>query len=217
LVSGTSRVPLVWFPLSDDRYVPGAGSQRPQHTHDLTISFRKKPSQLPSKKGPSLLVVAREPRCSSELADEREQRAVLVIGRAKIAQADMRLGVEALLQRRGDARLAGGRVRTPENQHDLAVPRLARAQRRSRRSIPRRGRPAGSAPIPRSASSRLSTIRGREPRKPRKCYRRRSRSYRLSVGACRRCGRGPRPHARRSAQGQVGGLRRLGTRGSNPT
>jgi hypothetical protein len=34
------------------------------------------------------------------------ERAVLVIGRAEIAQAGMRLGMEALRQCRGDARLA---------------------------------------------------------------------------------------------------------------
>ena len=67
-------------------------------------------------------VVAREPRCPAELVDEREQRAVLVIGRAEIAQAEMRLGVEALLQCRGDARLADAGL--ARDQHDLAVARL---------------------------------------------------------------------------------------------
>ena len=33
----------------------------------------------------------------AELLDKREQRAVLVMGRAKIAQAEMRLGLQALL------------------------------------------------------------------------------------------------------------------------
>ena len=42
-------------------------------------------------------IVAREPGRPAELVDERKQRAVLVIGRAEIAQAEMRLGVEALL------------------------------------------------------------------------------------------------------------------------
>jgi hypothetical protein len=51
-----------------------------------------------------------------------EQRAVLMIGRAEIAQAEMRLGLELLLQCRDDARLAeAGFAR---DQHDLAVARL---------------------------------------------------------------------------------------------
>jgi hypothetical protein len=51
-------------------------------------------------------VVAREPCRPAELVDERVERAVLVIGRAEIAQAEVRLGVEALRQCRGHARLA---------------------------------------------------------------------------------------------------------------
>src|SRR5882762_1411693 len=54
-----------------------------------------------------------------ELVDEREQRAVLVIGRAEIAQAEIWLGVEALLQCRNDARLADAGF--ARDQHDLAV------------------------------------------------------------------------------------------------
>src|SRR5271155_211558 len=67
-------------------------------------------------------VVAREPRCPAELVDEREQRAVLVIGRAEIPQAEMRLGVKPLRQCCGDARLA--ETGFAGDQHDLAVPRL---------------------------------------------------------------------------------------------
>src|SRR5580704_2373119 len=45
-----------------------------------------------------------------------------MIGRAKIAQAEMRLGMEAFLQRRGDARLAEAGFAGDE--HDLAIPGL---------------------------------------------------------------------------------------------
>src|SRR5919204_5728316 len=43
-------------------------------------------------------IVAHEPRSSAELVDERKQRAVLVVRRAEVAQAEMRLDVEALHQ-----------------------------------------------------------------------------------------------------------------------
>jgi hypothetical protein len=68
-------------------------------------------------------VVAREPRCPAELVDKRKQRAVLVMGRAEIAQAEMRLGVEALLQCRRDARLAEAGF--AGDHHDLAVTSLS--------------------------------------------------------------------------------------------
>ena len=41
-------------------------------------------------------IVAPESRCPSELVDEGIERAVLVVRRAEIAKAEMRLGVEAL-------------------------------------------------------------------------------------------------------------------------
>src|ERR1700731_3573906 len=66
-------------------------------------------------------VVAREPGRPAELVDEREQRAVLVIGRAEIAQAEMRLGGQAFLKCPGDARLAAPRLAC--DQYDLAVAR----------------------------------------------------------------------------------------------
>jgi hypothetical protein len=47
--------------------------------------------------------IACEPGCAAELVDKGEKRAVLVIGGAEIAQAEMRFGVQALRQCRGDA------------------------------------------------------------------------------------------------------------------
>ena len=67
-------------------------------------------------------IVKREPRCAAELVYERVQHAVLVIGRAEIAQSDMRLGLEPLLQCCDDARLAEAGF--AGNQYDLAVARL---------------------------------------------------------------------------------------------
>jgi hypothetical protein len=67
-------------------------------------------------------LLAGEPRCPAELVDERIKRAVLVIGRAEIAQSQMRLGVEALVQCRGEARLADSGF--AGDQHDLTIGRL---------------------------------------------------------------------------------------------
>jgi hypothetical protein len=97
-----------------------------------------------------VLVVARYPRCSSELADERKQPAVLVIGRAEIAQADMRLGGEALLQRCGDARLA-------ETGFAGDQP-LPRAHRRNSRSISSPWPTSRVSANPRNASNRLVNV-----------------------------------------------------------
>jgi hypothetical protein len=66
-------------------------------------------------------VVVDEPRRMAELVDEREQRAVLMIGRAEIAQAQMRLGLELLLQCGGEARLADARF--AGEQYDLTFSR----------------------------------------------------------------------------------------------
>jgi hypothetical protein len=67
-------------------------------------------------------VVACEASRSAKLVDERMERTVLVVGRAEVAQAQTRLGMKALLQCRGHARLAeAGFTR---DQHDLAVARL---------------------------------------------------------------------------------------------
>ncbi len=67
-------------------------------------------------------VVACEPGGAAELVDNGIKRAVLMIGRAEIAQAEMRLGVEALLQCRGDVRLAEASL--ARYQYDLTIPRL---------------------------------------------------------------------------------------------
>src|SRR6516164_839738 len=85
----------------------------------LSEETRQKPSSRPLCKRS---MAAREPGSVAELVYEREQGAVLVIGRAEIAQAQMRLGPEALRQCRGDARLADSGF--ARNQHDLAVPGL---------------------------------------------------------------------------------------------
>jgi hypothetical protein len=67
-------------------------------------------------------VVAGELRCPAELVDEGEQRTVLVIRRAEIAQVEMRIGMEALFHLRDDARLAEASL--GGDQHDLTVPGL---------------------------------------------------------------------------------------------
>src|SRR5262249_39357788 len=67
-------------------------------------------------------IVTRKPRRPAELLNKREQRAVLVIGRAEIPQAEMRLRLEALGQGRGKARLADPGL--ARNQYDLAFTRF---------------------------------------------------------------------------------------------
>src|SRR5258708_6881091 len=67
-------------------------------------------------------MVARDPPCPAERAEEREQRAVVVMGRAEIAQAKMRFGPGAPPQCRSEARLAVPRL--AGDQHNLAVARL---------------------------------------------------------------------------------------------
>src|SRR5215472_2128374 len=67
-------------------------------------------------------VVAREPCRAAKLVDKREQRAVLVVRRAEIAQADMRFGPEALFQLGGQSRLADAGL--AGNQHNLALARF---------------------------------------------------------------------------------------------
>src|SRR6516165_268994 len=67
-------------------------------------------------------IVTGEPGRLSELLDKREQRAVLVVGRTEIAQAEMRLAAEPLLQSGHNARLADAGLSGDE--HDLTVPCL---------------------------------------------------------------------------------------------
>jgi hypothetical protein len=67
-------------------------------------------------------VVARESGGAAELVDERIERAVLVIGRAEIAQAQVWLGAEAIYQCCSDARFADAGL--AGDQHDLAIPGL---------------------------------------------------------------------------------------------
>jgi hypothetical protein len=62
---------------------------------------------------------ARQPGRPAELVDKGVKRAVLIIGRAEIAQTNMRLGVEPLRHYRGDSRLANAGF--AGDQHDLAV------------------------------------------------------------------------------------------------
>src|SRR4029077_16049530 len=62
-------------------------------------------------------VVAYEPRRAAELVDKRIERAVLVIRRAEIAQAKIRLGVKPPLEGCGDARLPDAGL--ARNQHHL--------------------------------------------------------------------------------------------------
>src|SRR5262249_41303087 len=59
----------------------------------------------------------------AEVLDEREKGAVLVVGRAEMAQAQTRLAVEALFQCRGKARLTDAGVATAHD--NLAVPCLS--------------------------------------------------------------------------------------------
>jgi hypothetical protein len=67
-------------------------------------------------------VFAREPSCSAELLDKRKQRAVLVVGGAEIAQAEMYLRLETPCQRRGDARFADAGF--TRDQHNLSIARF---------------------------------------------------------------------------------------------
>ena len=64
-------------------------------------------------------IVACELGRAAELVDEREQSAILVIGRAEIAQMEISLGVKPLRQCRGEARFADAGF--AGDQHDLAV------------------------------------------------------------------------------------------------
>jgi hypothetical protein len=67
----------------------------------------------------------------------------------------MRLGLQALLQCGNDARLADPGF--AGNQYDLAVPDLARAQRRNSSSISSSRPISGLSAAPRNASNRLAT------------------------------------------------------------
>src|SRR5215471_11334853 len=64
-------------------------------------------------------VVAREAAGTFGLGDERVERAVLMVGRAEIAQPRVRLALDALRQHRSDARLADPRL--ARKQHDAAL------------------------------------------------------------------------------------------------
>src|SRR5215469_6575015 len=67
-------------------------------------------------------IVTAEPRRVSELLDKRVKRTVLVIGRTEVAQPNIRLAAEPLLQRRRNARLADAGL--AGDQDDLALARL---------------------------------------------------------------------------------------------
>jgi hypothetical protein len=55
-------------------------------------------------------VIAREPGAAFELDNERLERAVLMVRRTEIAQARVAIALDALRQRRGEARLADPRL-----------------------------------------------------------------------------------------------------------
>ena len=65
--------------------------------------MRRGPARPPASSAGRGLVAGPEPSRPAEFADKPEQRAVLVIGRAGIAQAKVRLGPKALPQFGGDA------------------------------------------------------------------------------------------------------------------
>ena len=91
------------------------------------------------------VVVALEPRGALELADDRMERAVGVMRRAEVAQAEMRLAGNAFEQRRGQARLADAGLAGEQDDAALAAlapaasgAAAARAPRRGRAAAPRR-------------------------------------------------------------------------------
>jgi hypothetical protein len=60
-------------------------------------------------------IVAHKPGSAFELGDEWVERAILMVGRAEIAQPRVRIALDALRERRGQARLADPRL--PREQH----------------------------------------------------------------------------------------------------
>ena len=69
-------------------------------------------------------VVAGEPRGALQLADKGVERAVLIVRRAEIAQSGVRLALDALRQRRGQARLADPRLAGDQHHPPFAGLRL---------------------------------------------------------------------------------------------
>jgi hypothetical protein len=104
-------------------------------------------------------IVTRKSRRPAELLDKREQRAVLVIRRAEVAQAEIRLVAEPLRKCRDDPRLAD--AGSPETNTTWPSPALARAQRRNSKSISSSRPTSGLSVDPRNASNRLATALGR--------------------------------------------------------
>jgi len=93
---------------------------------------------LQSKRG---RVVSGEAGRSAKLVGERMERAILVVRRAEIAQAEMELGLQALLQCRSNARLADAGL--ARDQHNLAFARLRAPSGATAVRSPPRGRPTG--------------------------------------------------------------------------
>ena len=90
-------------------------------------------------------VVAREAGRPLELVDNRIERAVLVIGRAVVAQAEYAArawSCSCMPRSMRDLPIPG----SPESSTTWPSPALARAQRRAAARSPARGRPAASAP-----------------------------------------------------------------------
>ena len=118
---------LLALALRAEIEVGGGIRQRQQlgQQRDFVIAARTGREQLPQLAELLLdRVVAREPGGAFELDDERVERAVLMVRRAEIAQPRVRLALDALRQRRGQARLADARLARDQHHPPLAGLRL---------------------------------------------------------------------------------------------
>jgi len=104
----------------------------------MPLSVRSLPrwrmeDRLQFGKPPLGYVLAPKSGITFESRDQRVKRAILMVRRAEPAELCARRIDEPLLEGFDQARLANARL--TRQQHDLAVPALARVQRRSRISI----------------------------------------------------------------------------------
>ena len=118
---------LLPFALRAEVEVRGGTRQRQQlaQQRDIVVIPRARREQCPQFAELGFdRVVAGEPGGAFELRDEGIERAVLVVRRAEIAQARMRLAFDVLGKRRGQPRLADARLAGDQHHPPFAALRL---------------------------------------------------------------------------------------------
>ncbi len=118
---------LLPFALRAEVEVGGRTRQRQQlgQERDIVVIPRPRAEQCPQFAEPGFnRVVAGETGGAFELGDEGIEGAVLMVRRAEIAQAGMRLGFDALGKRGGEPRLADARLAGDQHHPSFAALRL---------------------------------------------------------------------------------------------